>query len=85
MSRPIHALASDTVTFCGPDIMDSAFDGSQTRIVTRAEWLAEPEQIQRVPCEDCLLRLYMLGDSARIALARMGRVVQVVDVTGEES
>lgn len=48
-------------------------------------WLAEPERVQAATCEQCLLRLFMLGDSARIALERMGRRVEVHDVPSEMS
>lgn len=60
---------------CGADGVD---------VVTLSRWHREPEQIQIATCEQCLLKLFMLGDAARIALARMGRTVQVVDV-GEAS
>lgn len=72
----VEADRLDGRTFCGEQWADGD--------IQSGAWANEPEQIQRCNCEQCLLKLFMLGDSARIALARMGRVVQVVDV-GEVS
>ena len=81
MIASVHVEMYDGEMFCGEFELA---DGSTQR-VWRSEWHQEPEQIQRCNCESCLLKLFMLGDSARIALARMGRVVQVFDVDGEAS
>lgn len=48
-----------------------------------SSWQAEPETIQRATCEQCLLRIFMLGDSAAIALKRMGMKVEVRDAPAE--
>jgi len=76
-------LAGLTQTFCGKDVMDPKFDGNKSMIVTFADWMAEPEAVQHGTCEQCLLRLFMLGDSAKIALERMGRRIEVVDAPDE--
>lgn len=76
----VHAEMYCGEMFCGER---ERADGPPPR-VWRSEWADGQEQIQRVTCEQALLKLFMLGDSARIALARMGRVVQVHDV-GEVS
>lgn len=73
----IHVEMYDGEMFCGE--FERA-DGSVKR-VWRSDWNPTPEAVQQATCEQCLLRLFMLGDSARIALARMGRVVQVIDAT----
>lgn len=52
--------------------------------VSFEEWKKNPEQIQRATCPECLLRIFMLGDHASIALAKMGMKVEARNV-GEES
>ncbi len=70
-------LLPGLITFCGqaPGILEPG-----DRVVAARLWSHEPEQVQQATCEGCLLKLFMLGDSASIALKRMGRAVQVVDV-----
>lgn len=46
-------------------------------------WAADPSTIQKATCPDCLLRVFMLGDSAKIKLAHMGMRVDVHDVEDE--
>lgn len=78
MSEPVivHVEARAGAMFCG--------ETDDSGVLHRVWWANETEAVQLATCEGCLLKLYMLGDSARIALARMGRVVQVHDV-GEVS
>jgi hypothetical protein len=76
-------LAGLTQTFCGQDAASPTYTGNRAMIVTFADWFAEPEAVQHGTCEQCLLRLFMLGDSARISLERMGRRVEVVDASDE--
>ena len=45
--------------------------------VDQREWHAEPDAIQRATCPQCLLHVFMLGDSAVIALRNMGMQVEV--------
>lgn len=68
----------DGETFCEHPVHPIA-----CRAVAQEEWHDSPEAVQHATCERCLLRLFMLGDSAKIALARMGRVVQVRDAPEE--
>lgn len=63
----------DGVSFCGVFALGQ---------VSMQDWQREPEVIQRATCPECLLRLFMLGDHAQIALAKMG---MKVDVHNEES
>lgn len=51
--------------------------------VQAGEWRENPEVIQRATCERCLLRVFMLGDSATIALKRMGLQVEVKNAPEE--
>jgi len=76
-------LAGLTQTFCGQDAAAPTYTGNRSMIVTFADWFADPEAVQHGTCEQCLLRLFMLGDSAKIALERMGRRVEVVDAPDE--
>mgnify|MGYP006264329637 CR=1 FL=1 len=73
--RVIHVECDrlDGATFCG----GMWHDGD----VNHRTWTDDQSQIQRATCPDCLLKLFMLGDSAQIALARMG---MKVDVHNEE-
>lgn len=69
--QELHVQMTPTVLFCG-----------ETRgAAIRAEaWQREPEQVQKATCLECLRRIFMLGDSAKIKLARMGLKVDVHDV-----
>lgn len=77
----IHVEMGPRITCCGKSPQDLA-DGADEVIADR-EWHVQPEAIQRATCPDCLLRLFMLGDSASIALRRMGMKVDVRDVDDE--
>lgn len=71
----VHVTADrlDGGTFCGLAFMLDSVDAQA--------WRAEPETVQRSTCPECLLRLFMLGDSAQIALGRMGMKVDVHNAT----
>jgi hypothetical protein len=73
----IHVEQADGGTFCGWSTQSD--DGA----VMGYDWRTEPEAIQRATCEQCLLRIFMLGDSAQIALARMGRKIEVRNAPAE--
>lgn len=74
----IHVeLLPGLITFCGRAPTDLPPDD---RVVAARDWSREIEQVQHADCEQCLLKLFMLGDSAGLKLKRMGRAVQVVDV-----
>lgn len=62
---------------CGVNV-DS---GSGRMRIDQDAWLYDPSQIQAATCPECLLKLFMLGDSATIALKHMG---MTVDVRNEE-
>lgn len=70
-------LLPGLITFCGraPGILEPG-----DSVVAARLWSVEPEQVQQATCDGCLLKLFMLGDSANIALRRMGRAVEVHDV-----
>ena len=68
----VHVEMHDGETFC-----EQAVHPTQVRAIEQSAWHDNPEVIQSATCERCLLRLFMLGDSATIALARMGRKVEV--------
>lgn len=70
-------LLPGLITFCG---QAPAALGPGDPVVAARLWSVEPEQVQQATCEGCLLKLFMLGDSANIALRRMGRAVEVHDV-----
>lgn len=44
--------------------------------VSANDWFVTPEVIQAATCPECLLKIFMLGDHATIALARMGMKVE---------
>jgi hypothetical protein len=74
----VHVEMYEDNMFCG-----HAGTGSDHGAVPAADWHAESEAVQRATCEQCLLRIFMLGDSATIALARMGRKIEVIDAPTE--
>lgn len=76
----VHAEMGPRITFCGK-FPSQVADEDQT--VQCNDWYQAPEVIQHVTCEQCLMRIFMLGDSASIALARMGRKVEVRDDPGD--
>lgn len=73
-----HVEMHNGETFC-----EQAVHPTSCRAIAQEAWHDNPEAVQQATCERCLLRLFMLGDSAKIALARMGRVVQVYDAPAE--
>lgn len=70
-------LLPGLITFCAQAPTDLP---PEDRVVAAREWAREHEQVQNADCKECLLRLFMLGDSARLKLLRMGLVVDVHDV-----
>jgi len=77
----IEAIDDDvsSTTFCG--ICTETNAGS----VSVTEWHLAAESIQSATCPECLARVYMLGDSAAIALARLGLKIEVRDATEAET
>lgn len=71
-----HVEMYDGRMFCGES---ERADGSVKR-VWQQDWHQTTETIQQSDCPDCLMRIFMLGDSAKITLARMGLQIQVHDV-----
>lgn len=67
----------NVVTFCG---LRAADVPPGDAIVLARDWMAAVERIQIADCNACLLKLYMIGDSAKLKLARMGMKVEVHDV-----
>lgn len=51
-------------------------------VIEFSDWLDSPERVQFATCEVCLIKLSMLGDSARVVLAKMGRAAG--DAPGEK-
>lgn len=70
----VHVEMGPRITFCGlfPSQVD---DEGQT--VKCDDWYADTDAVQHATCERCLLRLFILGDAAKVALAGMGRAVEV--------
>jgi hypothetical protein len=66
----IHVEMYDGRTFCG----------EHGHALKQDAWHRAPENIQKATCERCLLRIFMCGDSARIAIERLGGKVDGVDV-----
>ena len=73
----VHAEMAPRLTFCGKQPVQLP---DEDRVIAADDWHRETEVIQHATCEDCLLRIFMLGDSANLALARMGRKVEIRDV-----
>ena len=77
----IHVeLLPGLITFCG---LRPEAQPHEDRVIAAREWSVEIERVQLADCRECLLKLFMLGDSARLKLARMGLTVQVHDVDAE--
>lgn len=74
--QSVHVEQYDGEVFCEDG-------GRMLSYVTQGEWHENAETIQRATCPQCLLRVFMLGDSASIALKRMGMKVDVHDVDPE--
>lgn len=77
----VHVQLGYHVTFCNASPRD--LESTDDEVIALQEWHAAPEQIQRATCQQCLLQCFMLGDSASIALKRMGMKVEVHDVDAE--
>lgn len=67
----------NVVTFCG---LRAADVQPGDAVVLARDWMQAVERIQIADCPGCLLKLFMIGDSAKIKIARMGMKVDVHDV-----
>lgn len=76
----VHVEVAPRLTFCGEHPMALASEAPDDRVIQSDAWIAEVEQVQYATCEGCLRRIFMLGDSASIALRKLGRVIEVHDV-----
>lgn len=70
----------NVVTFCG---LRAADIPEGDAVVLARDWAPAVERIQIADCKACLLKLFMLGDSAGLKLKRMGLQVNVQDVDDE--
>lgn len=75
----VEAYQLDGETLSGPAFCEQFPVGDDA--VGASAWHDELHFIQRATCPQCLLRLFMLGDSAQIALAKLG---MKIDVHNEE-
>ena len=86
VNKPVHvearAVCGDGGQWYGPVFCDENRDATMADVGV-SEWHAEPHEIQRATCPDCLLRIFMLGDSARIAVERMGMKIEAHDAPAE--
>lgn len=74
----IHVeLLPGLITFCARRPQDLP---PEDRVLAAREWAQETERVQLADCTGCLMKLVMLGDSAKLKLTRMGYAVQVHDV-----
>lgn len=67
----------NVVTFCG---LHAADIPPGDAVVLARDWMPAVERLQVADCPGCLLKLFMLGDSARLKIERMGMKVDVHDV-----
>lgn len=67
----------NVVTFCG---LRAADVPPGDAVILARDWAHALERIQLADCSDCLLKLYMLGDSASIRIKKLGLKVDVHDV-----
>ena len=67
----------NVVTFCGLRAADIPLGDA---VVLARDWMPAVERLQVADCTACLMKLVMLGDSAKLKLTRMGYAVQVHDV-----
>lgn len=67
----------NVVTFCG---LHAADVPPGDAVVLARDWMPAVERLQLADCTGCLMKLVMLGDSAKLKLTRMGYAVQVHDV-----
>ena len=70
MTDPVHVQMSADATFCG----------GRGHALSMEAWQRDPSTIQKATCDACLLKIFMLGDSATIALRNQGKRVDVHDV-----
>lgn len=67
----------NVVTFCG---LRAADVPAGDAVLLARDWAHALERIQLANCNACLLKLFMLGDQAKLTLARLGMTVEVHDV-----
>lgn len=67
----------NVVTFCG---LRAADIPPGDAVVLARDWMPAVERLQVADCTGCLMKLVMIGDSAKLKLNRMGYQVQVHDV-----
>lgn len=70
----------NVVTFCG---LRAADIPPADAVILARDWAQALERVQLSDCNGCLLKLFMLGDHAKITLERMGLKVDVHDVDPE--
>ena len=75
----IHVEMRERYAFC------DAYLPADDDYVRRISWQAGAESIQAATCPECLAAIYMLGDSAAIALGRLGLKIEVRDATEAEA
>jgi len=49
-------------------------------VILARDWFGAVERLQIADCPGCLLKLFMIGDSARIRIAALGMKVDVHDI-----
>lgn len=76
----VHVEMAPHWTFClqRPEALPS-----EDYTVQAKDWIPDIENVQHSNCPACLHRLFMLGDSAAIALAKLGLKVEVANVPSE--
>ena len=70
MTDLIHVQMTAEVTFFG----------ERGYAISAVAWQYNPEALQKATCDQCLLKIFMLGDHASIALRLQGTRVDVRDV-----
>lgn len=81
MSAVTHVEMYDGQMFCRPT---HAWDEGEDS-VPAVDWHEAAESVQAATCPECLAAIYMLGDSAGIALARLGLKIEVRNATEQEA
>lgn len=67
----------NVVTFCE---LRAADVPPGDAVLLARDWAPAVERLQIADCPRCLLKLFMIGDSARLKIERMGLKVDVHDV-----
>jgi hypothetical protein len=78
---PIHVeFLPNVMVCCG---LRAADIPSTDAVILARDWFGAVERIQVADCSGCLFKLFMIGDSARLKIDRMGMKVEVHDVDGD--